>query len=87
MTRCIRVTPMELRVWRSAAMGEPTGETARGRGCSARTIDNHRQRLMGKLGVRNRIELVVLGLRLGVVTLRDIQTPDVAVTLPAEESL
>lgn len=80
----IRVTPREVQVWRTAAAGRTAEESAAELGICRKTIEVYRHRLMRKLHLRNRVELVVLGLRLDVVSLREIPMPEVIVELPGE---
>lgn len=80
----VRVSRRELQVWRSIALGQTSREAAAELQLSPKTVDIYRHHLMTKLRVRGRVALAVLGLRLDVVSLREIALPNVLVTLPGE---
>ncbi|MGY1424945.1 response regulator [Lysobacter sp. A289] len=62
-----RLTPREREVFHLIAEGLTTKEIARKLGTSTKTAENHRTRVLGKLGVRNTAELVRYALRRGLL--------------------
>jgi len=62
-----RLTPREREVFHLIAEGMTTKEIARRLGISAKTAENHRARVLDKLGVRNTAELVRYALRRGLL--------------------
>ncbi len=62
-----RLTPREREVFHLIAEGLTTKEIARKLDISAKTAENHRTRVLGKLGVRNTAELVRYALRRGLL--------------------
>ncbi|GAB2618264.1 response regulator transcription factor [Novilysobacter erysipheiresistens] len=62
-----RLTPREREVFHLIAEGLTTKEIASKLGTSAKTAENHRSRVLGKLGVRNTAELVRYALRRGLL--------------------
>jgi len=62
------LSPREREVFHLVADGRTTKEIARALGISAKTADNHRYRLMEKLGVHNTAELVRYAARRGLLT-------------------
>ena len=61
------LTARELQVLREIAMGRTNMEAADRLFLSVRTVENHRARLMGKLGATSRAELVRLAIAAGLV--------------------
>lgn len=61
------VTPRERQVLHLVADGLTNAEIARRLSISAKTVDNHRTRLMAKLGVSSSAQLVALALREGLL--------------------
>ncbi len=61
------LTPREREVFHLIAEGLTTKEIARKLDISAKTAENHRTRVLGKLGVRNTAELVRYALRRGLL--------------------
>jgi two-component system, NarL family, response regulator NreC len=62
------LTPREREVFHLVVDGRTTKEIARALGISVKTADNHRYRLMEKLGVHNTAELVRYAARKGLLT-------------------
>ncbi|HZF13030.1 MAG TPA: response regulator transcription factor [Thermoanaerobaculia bacterium] len=62
------LSPREREVFHLVVDGRTTKEIARDLGISAKTADNHRCRLMEKLGVHNTAELVRYAARRGLLT-------------------
>lgn len=62
-----RLTPREREVFHLIAEGLTTKEIASKLGTSTKTAENHRTRVLGKLGVRNTAELVRYALRRGLL--------------------
>jgi len=62
-----RLTPREREVFHLIAEGMTTKEIARRLGISAKTAENHRARVLDKLGVRNTAALVRYALRRGLL--------------------
>jgi two-component system, NarL family, response regulator NreC len=62
------LSPREREVFHLVIDGRTTKEVARVLGISAKTADNHRYRLMEKLGVHNTAELVRYAARRGLLT-------------------
>ena len=62
-----RLTPRELTVVRYLGEGLTAKECAEQMGLSYSTIDNHKTRIMKKLGVRNVVQLVLLASREGLL--------------------
>lgn len=61
------LTPREREVFHLVVEGKTTKEVARELGISAKTADNHRSRMMDKLGVHNAAELVRWAARRGLL--------------------
>ncbi len=59
----------ELEVLRLVAVGLPDKQVAEQLGISQKTVRNHLTRVYGKLGAGNRVEAVVNGLRIGLLSL------------------
>lgn len=59
----------ELEVFRFLAEGKSAGEIASRLSRSAKTIHNHRTRILQKLGLKNATELVRLAMRCGIVSI------------------
>jgi DNA-binding NarL/FixJ family response regulator len=62
-----RLSPREREVFHLVVDGKTTKEIARALGISVKTADNHRYRLMDKLGVHNTAELVRYAARHGLI--------------------
>ena len=62
-----RLTPREREVFHLIAEGKTTKEIARVLDISAKTAENHRARVLDKVGVRNTAELVRFALRKGLL--------------------
>jgi DNA-binding NarL/FixJ family response regulator len=62
-----RLTAREREVFHLIAEGLTTKEIARQLDISAKTAENHRARVLGKVGVRNTAELVRYALRRGLL--------------------
>jgi DNA-binding NarL/FixJ family response regulator len=62
------LTPREREVFHLVVDGQTTKEVARALGISVKTADNHRSRLMEKLGVHNTAELVRYAARRGLLS-------------------
>lgn len=62
-----RLTPREREAFHLIAEGLTTKEIAHNLNISAKTAENHRTRVLGKLGVRNTAELVRYALRRGLL--------------------
>lgn len=62
-----RLTPRELEVIRHVGKGLTAKECAEQMGLSYSTIDNHKTRIMKKLGVRNVVQLALLASREGLL--------------------
>ena len=60
VVRLAQLTPAERRVANGIALGKTNKMIARDAGLSARTIEGHRRRLMQRLGIASRTELVAL---------------------------
>lgn len=63
------LTRMEMRVLRLILIGKSNSEIAAAINRSLRTVESHRGRLMGKLGVHNLVELFKVAATLGLVGL------------------
>lgn len=61
------LTPREREVFHGVVEGKTTKEIARGLAISVKTADNHRYRLMDKLGLHNTAELVRYAARHGLL--------------------
>jgi DNA-binding CsgD family transcriptional regulator len=55
-----RLTPRQREVAELIALGYTNGEIANQLGCDKRTVGSHRNAILGKLGVRNNVELARL---------------------------
>ncbi len=62
-----RITPRELDVIRHIALGRTVKETAKSLALAAPTVDNHKTRLMAKLGVRTGVQLVRYAIGEGII--------------------
>jgi DNA-binding NarL/FixJ family response regulator len=65
------LTPREREVLQLAAEGKTSSEIAARLHISHRTVENHRARLMQKLGLQNQSELVRYALRKGLISLEE----------------
>lgn len=63
-----RLTNREMQVLRRLAVGQSVRQCAESLRLSPSTVDNHKVRLMKKLGVHKSVELVHAAIRMGVVT-------------------
>jgi DNA-binding NarL/FixJ family response regulator len=63
-----RLTPRELEVLRLLAEGNTVRECAEKLGIASSTVDNHKSRLMKKVGLHRTIELTRLAIREGLVS-------------------
>jgi DNA-binding NarL/FixJ family response regulator len=61
------LTKREREVLRHVASGLTTASSAERLGVSAKTIDNHKQRIFGKLGVQNQAHAVSVAHRMGIL--------------------
>ena len=61
------LTPREVEIVRLIAAGMLTREVARELGISAKTVENHKQRLFRKLGVQNQAHAVSVAIRRGLL--------------------
>ncbi|WP_435018221.1 response regulator [Tundrisphaera sp. TA3] len=61
------LTPRQVEVLRMIAEGATTKAIARRMGISAKTVESHREQLMGRLGIRDVPGLVKLAIRAGLV--------------------
>lgn len=66
------LTPRQREVAMLISMGVGRIELEAMFGCTVRTIDSHRTKLMSKLGVSNAVRLARWALRHGYVTLEDV---------------
>ena len=62
-----RLTPREQDVVKLVAEGHTTGEIAEALVISPRTVERHRENILSKLGLRNRVELTRYAIRQGLV--------------------
>lgn len=75
MQRCAAIPVMksltrrELLVLELACAGTSDEESAKALGCAAATVETHRRHLMAKIGAADWGELMILGVRLGVVSI------------------
>lgn len=60
------LTPREMDVFREMVTGQPNKVIAYNLGCSPRTVEIHRARVMTKMGAKNLAEIVRMALRLGI---------------------
>lgn len=67
MKAAVALSARELQVIQAVARGATNAEIAAALGISAKTVDNHRTNLMRKLGVHSTAELVMAGVRLGIL--------------------
>jgi DNA-binding NarL/FixJ family response regulator len=71
-TRAAQLTEREMEVLRLAANGMTNGQIAAGLFFSVRTVQVHMTHIFNKLDVGSRTEAVIKGLRLGLISLEDI---------------
>lgn len=62
------LTPRELAILEHACAGRSDDDAARLLGCSSSTVETHRRNAMRKMGATDWAELVILGLKLGIVS-------------------
>ena len=62
------LTPRELEVLRAIGSGATTRKVGLLMGISPKTVENHKQRIFGKLGVQNQAHAVSVALRRGLLT-------------------
>jgi len=67
LSELARLTAREQEIFRAILGGLRDREIAEQLGIGKRTVDKHREHLMGKLGARNAVELVRVGVRLGLM--------------------
>lgn len=65
------LTPREEQVLKLVAMGKTNGEIAEQLNISMSTIKTHMAHLMGKIGVRNRVEVAIWAYQTGLLPLQD----------------
>lgn len=68
------LTDRELLVFEFACAGATDDDAAQAIGCASATVETHRRNLMRKLGATDRSELVVIGIRLGIVSADNVVT-------------
>ncbi len=61
------LTPRELEVVKLIAEAHTTGQIAELLTISPRTVERHRENILGKLGMRDRVELTRYAIRRGLV--------------------
>jgi DNA-binding NarL/FixJ family response regulator len=61
------LTPRELQVLKLIAESHTTGQIAEALVISPRTVERHRENILGKLGMRDRVELTRYAIRRGLV--------------------
>jgi DNA-binding NarL/FixJ family response regulator len=61
------LTPRELQVLKLIAEAHTTGQIAEALVISPRTVERHRENILGKLGMRDRVELTRYAIRRGLV--------------------
>lgn len=64
----------EIEVLQSIAEGKPNKEIARLLGVATKTVENHRTRLMQKLGVHNTASLTLAAVQIGIVSISSAVT-------------
>jgi DNA-binding CsgD family transcriptional regulator len=64
----------EMEVLQSVAEGKSSKEIAALLGVSTKTVENHRMRLMHKLGVHNAASLTLIAVQTGVVSASSVST-------------
>jgi len=65
----------EIEVMQSIAEGKSNKETAVLLGVATKTVDNHRTRLMQKLGIHNAASLTLVAVQMGILPLAGVQVP------------
>lgn len=63
----MNLTNRQTEALKLTALGQPIKEIARNMGISPKTAEKHRQAVYEKLGVKNQVRAVVVGIRLGIV--------------------
>jgi DNA-binding NarL/FixJ family response regulator len=63
----VRLSPRELQVVELIADSQSSGQIAKLLGISAKTVERHRENVMAKLGVHDRVELTRYAIRHGIV--------------------
>lgn len=71
------LTTRELSVLELACAGMSDDEMGERLSCASATAEKHRQNLMRKLGARDRTELIILGIRMGIVAVEDLKIGEV----------
>jgi DNA-binding NarL/FixJ family response regulator len=69
--RLAELSPREVEVLRLVAQGHSNAEISVALSLSDNTVKSHVQRVLGKLGLRNRVSAVILAYELGLVGTRD----------------
>jgi two-component system response regulator FixJ len=64
--RAEQLTPREMEVFRELVTGQPNKVIAYNLGCSPRTVEIHRARVMAKMGAQNLAEIVRIAIELGI---------------------
>lgn len=64
-----RLTAREVEILQELAEGKSTGEVARALSISPHTVQSHIRSILTKLGVRSKLEAVLIGLRRGMIRL------------------
>lgn len=64
------VTPCELEIWRSVALGMQNREIAAALGVSTKTVEKHRTCLCRKLDVHSAVEVVRVAIERGVIAVQ-----------------
>ncbi|RED16646.1 response regulator transcription factor [Parasphingopyxis lamellibrachiae] len=65
-TKAEQLTPREVEVFRELVTGQPNKVIAYNLGCSPRTVEIHRARVMTKMGAQNLAEIVRMAIQLGI---------------------
>jgi len=66
-TGILRLSPCEINVLRHFASGQPSREIARALDRADSTIENHKTRMMKKLGIHRSVDLASLAIRTGLI--------------------
>lgn len=73
--RLAQLTPREIEILHALAQGLSTEEVARSLFISPRTVYSHVGSILPKLGVRSKLEAVMMALRHGVISVEGSQAP------------